>query len=310
MNEVTPEYQIIETEAELEALAGRLAGKKKIGIDLEADSMYHFKEKVCLLQISTGKKSFVVDTLKLTDLSVLKPIFANSGIKKILHGADYHIRSLYRDFGIEISNMLDTQLASRFLGVRQTGLDAIIRDRFGIVLDKKYQKKDWSVRPLPQEMLEYAAQDVVFLVELGNMLIKDLKDKGRLSWVREECLLLSKVRYPETNGLPLYMKIKGFGQLKMRNLAVLESLLQFRKSVAEIKDRPVFKILSNESLVQLAISKPENLSQLEKENILSRKQISMYGKEIIDAIRKGVEFPSKDLNIIPQRKPLALSSNH
>ena len=168
MTQSTPNgYRVIERSAELKDAARQLAETHEIAFDLEADSMYHFQEKVCLIQIATGNDTLVVDPLKVDDLSPLKPVMANQRIRKVLHGADYDIRSLYRDFGIEVHNLFDTELASRFLGIRETGLDAVLQQRFSVGLDKKYQRKDWSKRPLPEAMMNYAAGDVHHLLPLA-----------------------------------------------------------------------------------------------------------------------------------------------
>ena len=150
------EYQVIDTAANLEEIARSLEKEKIVAVDLEADSMFHYKEKVCLIQIATEKIFVVIDSLAIKDLSPLKPIFSNPNIKKIFHGADYDVRSLYRDFKIKINNLFDTELACRFLGIKETGLKAVLKIFFNVDIDKKYQKKDWSKRPLPKEMMAYA----------------------------------------------------------------------------------------------------------------------------------------------------------
>jgi len=112
--------------------------EKRVGFDLEADSMYHFSEKVCLLQVASKNTAFVIDTLKLRDLSLLKPLFLRNDVIKIFHGADYDVRSLFRDFGIEIKNLFDTELASRFLGIKETGLEAVLKGRFNVKQDDEH----------------------------------------------------------------------------------------------------------------------------------------------------------------------------
>ncbi|MCK5508708.1 MAG: ribonuclease D, partial [Desulfobacterales bacterium] len=152
-------YNLINTKTDLEKYTRAFKKEKTIAVDVEADSMYHFKEKVCLIQIATEKKQVVIDPLQIQDLSPLKSLFSQRDIKKIFHGADFDVRSLYRDFNIEIKNLFDTQIACMFLGIRETGLDAVLKKRFEISLNKKYRKKDWSQRPLPEEMIEYAVND-------------------------------------------------------------------------------------------------------------------------------------------------------
>jgi ribonuclease D len=296
------DYELIETPAGLESIVKALRGEPVIAVDLEADSMYHFQEKVCLLQLAFGKMNAVIDPLKVQDLSPLKPVFAAAGVQKVFHGADYDVRSLYRDFQIEINNLFDTELASRFLGIPGTGLEAVLQARFNVKLNKKFQRKDWSRRPLSGEMMAYAAGDVKYLLPLARMLEDELKDTGRLAWVYEECGLLSNVRAVQNDHEPLFVHFKGAGRLGARSLAVLEGLLQFRKKVARKKDRPLFKVFSNQSLMNLALKKPVSTRQLEKADVLSRKQINMYGDAIIGVIADAKAQPAADLPTYPRKK--------
>jgi len=293
-------YRIIDHANELASAARQLTQTNAIAFDLEADSMYHFQEKVCLIQIATPEDTLVVDPLKLPDLSPLKPVMANPRIRKVLHGADYDIRSLYRDFTIEVRNLFDTELASRFLGIHESGLDAVLQDRFGVRLDKKYQRKDWSKRPLPEAMMDYAARDVHYLLPLAAMLEKELRRKGRLSWVLEECDWLRRVRAPEQNNTPLFLSFKGAGRLRPRHLAALESLLQLRRRLAKSKDRPLFKVFSNKSLLKLATAMPPDFRALEEADALSPKQIKLHGGALLEAIRQAQGLPEKKLPAYPR----------
>jgi ribonuclease D len=300
------ESQIIDKTVDLQKMIRSVEKEKAVAVDLEADSMYHYQEKVCLIQIATEKASFVVDPLAIKDLALLKPIFSNPDIKKIFHGADYDVRSLYRDFEIRINNLFDTELACRFLGIKETGLQAVLKMFFNVNVDKKYQKKDWSKRPLPKEMMAYASKDVIYLLPLARMLIHRLKKIGRMTWVLEECEDLSKVRPVLSNEAPLFMKFKGAGRLKSRSLAVLEALLQFRKRVAEKKDRPFFKIIGNESIIKITTAKPATLRRLKNIDALSNRQISMYGSDLIMVVAKTLKIPESELPVFPSPKPPVL----
>jgi ribonuclease D len=300
------ESQVIDTAAELEEIARSLEKEKTAAVDLEADSMYHYKEKVCLIQIATEKISVVIDPLAIKDLSPLKLIFSNPDIKKIFHGADYDVRSLYRDFKIKINNLFDTELACRFLGIKETGLQAVLKMFFNVDIDKKYQKKDWSKRPLPKEMVAYASKDVIYLLSLAGVLIHKLNNTDRLAWVLEECEDLSKVRPALSNETPLFMKFKGAGRLKSRSLAVLEALLQFRKCIAEKKDRPFFKIIGNESMVKIATARPVTLRRLKHIKALSNRQIAMYGSDLIQVVASALKIPESELPVFPSPKPTLL----
>jgi ribonuclease D len=298
-------FRIVDSEQSLQEIIPELEKSSYLSVDLEADSMFNFREKVCLIQLAVPEINLVVDPLKMNSLELLKPLFLNKDIQKIFHGADYDIRSLYRDFGFEINNLFDTELACRFLGAHETGLDAVLRDRFNIHLDKRFQRKDWSDRPLSEEMVEYAARDVVHLHALAELLQDELRQKGRYDWVVEECWILSKVRPAMTNSEPLFLKFKGSGRLDRRSLSVLEQLLQLRIRIAEKKNRPVFKIISSRALLRLANEKPKTVIDLQKKDFLSDRQTSMYGESVIAAIQKGMEISEKELPIYPrQRAPV------
>ncbi len=295
-------YMIIDTFDALKDLVRTIEIEKTIGVDLEADSMYHFQEKVCLIQMAASSTNVVIDPLKVEDLSPLKPIFIRQDICKIFHGADYDVRSIYRDFRITINNLFDTELASRFLGYSETSLEAVLKNKFGIILDKKFQRKDWSKRPLPSDMISYAAKDVRYLLPLAQNLKIELEKLGRLRWVQEECQYLSKVRPNTNNSGPLYIHFKGAGKLDPRSLAVLESLLQYRRQVARQKDKPLFRIFGNRSLLKLAEKQPLTLTQLENTGALSSRQTSMYGRKVIAAIKEAMQIANEELPEYPRRK--------
>jgi ribonuclease D len=211
------------------------------------------------------------------------------------------VRSLYRDFRISVNNLFDTELACRFLGYRESGLEAVLKKRFKVRLNKKYQRKDWSKRPLPEPMIAYAAEDAKYLLPLAISLQKELKHKGRLSWVEEECTYLSKVRAANTDSGPLFPGFKGAGKLGPRGLAVLEELLQLRKKYAKQHDRPLFRIIGNKAILALAEMRPQSLKRLQKTDVLGAKQIDRYGKEIIAAINKAMQIPVRDLPRYPRK---------
>ncbi len=305
---ICSDFDVVDTRSGLQHLVEKLQTKPEIAVDLEADSMYHYREKVCLIQLAADHITAVVDPLKIDDLSLMKPLFSNRRIRKVFHGADYDVRSLYRDFQITIHNLFDTQLASRFLGYPETGLDALLQQIFSISLDKKFQRKDWSRRPLPEDMLAYAAEDVRYLITLARQLEAELKDKGRLGWVLEESALLSKVRSLTNDGDPLFLHVKGAGGLPRQSLAVLEAMLHYRKQVAELQDRPLFRVISNKSLLQLALDKPTTVEQLKRTGTLNPKQISQHGQQLVAAIRQAVELPRSKMPRYPYQRPPRVST--
>lgn len=296
------DFQWIDTRPGLRQVADAFKNKKAIGVDMEMDSMFHYHEKICLIQMATERQTFIIDPLKTTGMSLIKPLFENPRIKKVFHGADYDVRSIFRDFGIEIHNLFDTELASRFLGVQHTGLESVLNHRFDVVLDKRFQKKDWSQRPLPGHMVAYAARDACYLVPLASELEKELRQKKRLSWVKEECEWLSKVRAVDNGTKPLFLGFKGAGRLKPGDLVVLEALLQYRRRIAMAKDRPLFKTIGNPALLTLANRKPASLKQLKAVRALSSRQAKQYGPDIIAIIRSALETPADQHLVYPKKR--------
>jgi len=297
----TPIYSLVTDQNDLKGTAACLEAETAIGVDLEADSLFHYREKVCLIQISTPSKNILVDPLALDDLSPLSPVFRNPHIRKIFHGADYDMRSLYRDFNIEVCGLFDTQIAARFVGVRETGLAALLKEYMGVIAEKKYQKKDWSQRPLPDAMLAYGVQDTCHLLSLCRMLEKELREKERLTFVEEECELLSKVRPNSETDDPLFLKFKGARRLGPRDLAVLESVLHLRDELARKRDRPPFKILGNASIIEMVERKPATEKALREIKGVSVRQVKMLGQALLKNIAEGLALEENQLPAFPRK---------
>jgi ribonuclease D len=299
-SDTTTAFDWIETREGLRGALDRLAKEPALGVDLEADSLFHFQEKVCLLQLAASDRVFLVDPLAVDDLSPLAPLFANPEVTKVLHGSDYDLRSLDRDFGIRIRGLFDTQIAARFLGLDETGLANLLETRFGVRAEKKFQKKDWSVRPLPDEMLRYGAQDALYLVPLHHMLREELRDLGRLSWVEEECAIQSRVRYAPPDERPLFLRLRGAGSLDARGLSVAEELLRFRLNTARKKDRPPFKILGNQAILELARKRPTTAQEMASVPGVSKGQVRVLGSGLLRCIQEAMELPEGSLPTYPR----------
>jgi ribonuclease D len=293
---------IITTSPALEALCRRLLQEPIVAVDLEADSMHHYREKVCLVQISTAAETVLLDPLACPDISPLGAVLADPAILKVMHGADYDIRSFHRDFGFEVVNLFDTMIAAQFLGEPEIGLAALLRKRFGVELDKQYQKADWSRRPLEPGMIAYAAKDTAHLMDLYGQMRDELVAKGRLAWVEEECRLLCSVRMTERDDGPLFLRFKGAAQLEPRALAVLEELLRFRDEAAQRRDVPPFKVMGNEALRELAIRRPQRREEMVGIPGVTERLVDRWGKGILAAVAKGMAVAEADLPRYPRRE--------
>ena len=298
---MTPVFpKIISTADGLTRLVEQVAAEQLLACDLEGDSLHHYQERVCLIQISTPSESFLIDPLAIPDLSPLAPVMTDPAIRKVFHGADYDIRSLHRDFGIEVTNLFDTMVACQILGEKEVGLAAVLKKRFGVELDKRYQKADWSKRPLSQGMIEYAARDTTLLIELYGQLHRELVDKGRLAWLEEECELLSRVRSAVRATGPLYLKFKGAARMDQRTLAVLEELLRFREEKARLRDVPPFKVLGNEQLRAIAEKRPRKLGDMKEIQGMASTIVERYGRLLLEAVERGMALPPDRLPTFPR----------
>ena len=190
-------YTLVDDPRALEQALRDIGAAERLGVDTEADSRHHYPEKVCLVQVATSRSAYVIDPLAIDDLSALGRVLADPHVEKVLHGADYDLRGLDRDFGFGIKPLYDTNVAARLAGLERFGLAALMEDVLGVVIPKQaaLQKSDWSRRPLRPEALSYAAEDVVLLGALRDNLDERLGRLGRQAWTAEECERLSEVRY-------------------------------------------------------------------------------------------------------------------
>lgn len=298
-----PDTPILTTADALHALAHDLAQESAIAVDLEADSMHHYREQVCLLQVSTPSSTVLIDPLAIRDLSALKGVLADPAIRKYFHAADYDIRCLYRDFAIEIRGLFDTMVACQFLGEEKVGLADVLHTHFNVTLDKRFQRADWSRRPLSGEMIRYAAEDTRHLHRLGAWLEERLRAKDRLEWVAEEFALLEKVRHTENDG-PLYLRFKGAGQIAPRQLAVLDALLRFRDEEARRRDCPPFKVLGNAALLEMARTAPASLRALVGLEGMPARLVERYGSRLLKLIEEAMALPEMELPSYPRTERL------
>ncbi len=215
---------------------------------------------------------------------------ADVSVKKVIHGADYDIRSLDRHYGFRIRNLFDTSIAARFIGITQFSLAALTRDLLGITINKskQLQRADWGRRPLSTEALEYAATDVRHLFALREILDQRLQTLGRAAWVAEECARIEEVRYTTPNLDIAYLSVKGAKDLDGRGLAVLRSLFLFREEEARRQHRPPFFIVPNAALIFLATSPEATLSKVPG---LGQTGLKRFGQGLQQAIHNGITAP-------------------
>jgi ribonuclease D len=288
--------RLIQSQDELEGLFQRLRAEPLLAVDTEAASFHRYRDRVYLLQLSSRHETAVVDPLAVTSLAPLGAVLSDPNIEIVFHDADYDLRLLAHEYGFGGANLFDTRIAAQLLNEPGVGLAALLEKYLGVRLDKRYQRADWSVRPLTSEMLEYAAADTRHLPVLRDLLRDRLREMGRLAWAEEEFVLLTTARRSVLEpSEPGFLRIKGAKALNGRAQAVLRELFRWREELARRTDKAAFRILNNEPMVVMAKSPPTELAALKAIKGIGQEQADRRGKEILAAIQRGLDIPDRDL---------------
>ncbi len=272
----------------------------RIALDTEGASFHRFVDRIYLLQLSTADRHAIIDPLPISKPALLGEIVEDPNVEVVFHDADYDLRLLHQDYGWQIRNVFDTRIASQLIGLKAFGLASLLESRFGLKLDKKHQRADWSMRPLTDDMLDYAAQDTMHLLGLRDQLHDELKAKGRLSWAKEEFERLETIRWAADEGGNGFLKVKGARDLSRRELAIFRELVQWRDVTALKLDRATFRVVSNDVLFEAARTTPDTRSALGKLKGMPRGILERQGDEILAAIARGVVVPEEELPKFPK----------
>jgi ribonuclease D len=281
----------VNTNPLLQKMIDDLVTQSRVAVDTESNSLHAFREQVCLAQISSTNADYLIDPLVLKDLSALAPIFSNPKIEKIFHAAEYDLVCLRRDFGFSFANLFDTMHAARVLGYPAVGLDRLLNDKFKIQTDKRHQKANWAARPLTKEQIHYARLDTHYLFDLRDVLEKELREKGRLEFAQEDftraCLFDEQKQ--KTNG-ESWERFSSRKDLSLRDLTTLAQLCKWRDIEAEKLNRPVYKVIMDDTLVMVSKNLPQHKVDLSALG-LSEKQIHLWGDGVLSAVRQGGAAP-------------------
>ncbi len=268
--------QIIDTQSKLSSLLSEISQYARIcAIDTEADSLHRYRESLCLLQLSAAGQNVLIDPLALDDLADLAT-YLNS-CEVWMHGGDYDMTMLKREFGQLPRVVWDTQIGARLLGVKKFGLSDLVEHWFGVVLQKTSQKADWGKRPLTEKMLDYAINDVNYLLPLGECIVEELLELGRYDWFVESCEAARKKVLSRVDTRDDYWRINGSGRLQPRGLCYLKALWHWRDAEAALWDKPTFMVLNNKDMIDWAetmaegnpppiprhLSRPERMKRFE-----------------------------------------------
>ncbi len=273
-----------------------------VALDTESDSLYRYYPKICLIQLSVGARDdnsdpigvvdYLVDPLRLTDLSALGELLATPGVEVIMHAAENDMLLLYRNFGFTFPKIFDTQLAARILGWKQVGLAAILEAQFGIVSDKRMQRTNWGKRPLTAEQIAYAQMDTHYLPVLRERLIAELKQRKRWEEALNAFAHLSRIDY---SARPVeertFWSMKSVRDVPSERLNVLEALWQWREAEARHQNRPPFKIVGDTALIELAKQLPTDQNALRHIADMGASQIDRYGAVLLRTLQEGQRHP-------------------
>jgi len=247
-------YILVDSEDSLKSLLADLELYDMAAVDTEADSMHHYQARLCLIQITIGEHHYIVDPLCGIDLA---PLFKARAMQTLIfHGADYDLRLLWQTYQFSPKSIFDTMLAAKILGKDHLGLADLVREYFGDELRKENQRADWTIRPLPLEMCEYAIHDTFYLHELCAILVEKLQAKGRMEWLTEQCdALIEHAKMPSEKNRE-HWRLSGSNVFSPCALNILKHLWEWRESQAEQMDRPPYKVMPAE--LMLAIVRAAN----------------------------------------------------
>jgi len=292
---VTPvRYRFLQQAADIRAYLSTLTSHGAIALDLEADSLYSYPEKVCLVQVSTPDDNVILDPLHGAEgMPGLAPLLADREILKVLHGGDYDVRLLKKEFGFELHNLADTMIGAQLLGRQRVGLADLLQEELGVEADKRYQRANWSRRPLPEDMLHYASLDTAYLLPLWRQLSDQLSLLGRLDWAREEFELLEQATPPEERP-PSCFDIKGAHHLLPRQRAALQALLEVREETAKAWGRPPFKVVTNQVLLDWAQNPPSDRREVLQSRGANKGILRRLAPQVLTAVRTAQSLPVHD----------------
>ena len=258
----------------------------RIGFDLESNGFFRYPERICLIQLFASRRIYLIDPLAIDDMSPLGEVLANPGVETVLHSGDHDIRSLDRDWGFHVGNLFDTSIAAAFVGSERLGLASTLQDFLDVTIpkEKNIQRSDWSIRPLSDTALAYAAGDVRHLFGLREKLVERLRALNRIHWVREECDRLAEIRYNPPDPELAVFSVKGSRDLDGQGLAILKALMEYRERHALRLGRPHFRVIPDAALVSLAADPNADLREVRGLGMFSRGRLA---SGIRDAIKRG-----------------------
>jgi ribonuclease D len=273
--------------AALEALLAAVASEPVVALDTESNSFHAYRERVCLLQLSTRGADWVVDP-QAVDPRPLGRLLASREV--VLHGADYDVRCLKREYGWGLPELFDTMVAARRLGRSGLGLSVLVEAQFGARLSKSFQRSDWGRRPLSAEQLRYAALDTHYLLPLHGILSRELAERDLLGAARDEFRRIAAVEpRPRVFDPEGWRRLAGAGALDPAGRDALRALWAAREERASAVDRPPFKVLPEQTLLEIARRRPADAGELGRVPGVTPVLLHRVGDLVLGALRRAGE---------------------
>lgn len=294
-------FEYIDTIEKFQSIIPHLQEQTHIALDLECENnLHHYGVYISLIQLSTPTNHYILDILALQTLDPLKPILEDPNIQIIIHDFSFDLRILNHQFQARIQNLFDTQMAALLLGIEKIGLGNLLEEYFNIQKERKYQRVDWTQRPLSTDKLEYAIKDTAYLLQLKDILIKLLQEKKRLQWHTQECEYLESIDF--NYHIQVYSDLTGFTHLSDKARAMLHVLFDIREQFAKKLDLPVFKIMGNKVMLEYASKPPRNWNHAKRVHPIIRKN----AHHLNNLTHNTMQGPGEKL----QRKPRKRMAKH
>jgi len=293
-------FQLIDDLQASQRLGEELVSVDRIGLDCEAAGFHRYSDRLCLLQLSTDRYTYVIDPLAVDPAPILRDTLTDPAVTVVMHGADFDIRLIHRDLGLRVHGLVDTQVVAALLGESALGLAPLLEAYLDVSLSKKYQRADWAKRPLPDDMLQYAAADTSHLLALADILHERLAAMGREAWAEEEFRALEDVRFEQDESDPV-TRVKGARDLDLRELAALREALDWRDAIARERDRAPFRVAGDRTLITTATERPRSLNELAGIRGMNPSLARSSGRDLLDRFRRVEELEPGDLQPYPRR---------
>ena len=289
--------QYIDTPSQLAQLCEQIKKELWVALDTEFLREKTYYPKFCLLQIATPEWVACVDPIALPNLEILFDVLYDPAIVKVFHSCRQDLEIFFQATGKLPSPIFDTQVAAPLLGFQDNpGYAMLVSSLLSINLNKAHTRADWSKRPLTGAELEYAADDVIYLCQIYQMMVKKLTELGRIDWLQHDFAELTNPELYKVDPEKAWFRIKGKNKLTGRQLSIIQTLAQWREKMAQAEDRPKSWLLRDELLFDLAKLQPETVQELANVRGINERSVNRYGRELCQLITAAKNRPPLPLN--------------